>query len=167
MQFSSRLLLSSLWSAWAVLNFFCTATARTCRSLIKAGLAHVQFETIHPFLDGTDDLGRLLITYLLCLTMRSANRSYTSAVPKTHRAAYYELLERVRAKGEWEIWLDFFLTGVKETADQAAEAARRIVALFDEHQKKIERLGRPAASVLRVSSTATKPMYRSRPPLKR
>jgi Fic family protein len=69
---------------------------------------------------------------------------------KTHRAVYYELLDRVRARGEWEVWLDFFLTGVRETADQAAEAARRIVALFDEDARKIETLGRPAASVLRV-----------------
>ena len=119
--------------------------------LIKAGLAHVQFETIHPFLDGNGRLGRLLITFLLCA--HNAIREpilYLSLYLKTHRTAYYELLERVRTKGEWEVWLDFFLTGVKETADQAAEAARRIVALFEEHQKKIETLGRPAASVLRV-----------------
>jgi Fic family protein len=119
--------------------------------LMKAGLAHVQFETIHPFLDGNGRLGRLLITFLLCA--HNAIREpilYLSLYLKTHRTAYYELLERVRTKGDWEVWLDFFLTGVKETADQAAEAARRIVALFDEHQKKIETLGRPAASVLRV-----------------
>jgi Fic family protein len=119
--------------------------------LIKAGLAHVQFETIHPFLDGNGRLGRLLITFLLCA--HNAIREpilYLSLYLKTHRTAYYELLERVRTKGEWEVWLDFFLTGVKETADQAAEAARRIVALFEEHQRKIEALGRPAASVLRV-----------------
>src|SRR5260370_35537964 len=119
--------------------------------LIKAGLAHAQFETIHPFLDGNGRLGRLLITFLLCA--HDAIREpilYLSMYLKTHRAAYYELLERVRTKGEWEVWLDFFLTGVKETADQAAEAARRIVALFEEHQTKIETLGRPAASALRV-----------------
>jgi Fic family protein len=119
--------------------------------LIKAGLAHAQFETIHPFPDGNGRLGRLLITFLLCAN--NAIREpilYLSLYLKTHRATYYELLERVRTKGEWEVWLDFFLTGVKETADQAAEAARRIVALFEEHQRKIETLGRPAASVLRV-----------------
>jgi Fic family protein len=119
--------------------------------LIKAGLAHVQFETIHPFLDGNGRLGRLLITFLRCA--HNAIREpilYLSLYLKTHRAAYYELLERVRTKGEWAVWLDFFLTGLKETADQAAEAARRIVALFEEHQNKIEALGRPAASVLRV-----------------
>jgi Fic family protein len=119
--------------------------------LIKAGLAHVQFETIHPFLDGNGRLGRLLITFLLCAA--DAIREpilYLSLYFKTHRAAYYDLLDRVRTKGDWEAWLDFFLTGVKVTADQAAAAARRIVALFDEHRRQIETLGRPAASVLRV-----------------
>jgi Fic family protein len=93
---------------------------------------HVQFETIHPFLDGNGRLGRLLITFLLCA--QDVIREpilYLSLYFKTHRSAYYDLLDRVRAKGDWEAWLDFFLTGVKETADQAASAARRIVALFE------------------------------------
>jgi Fic family protein len=75
---------------------------------------------------------------------------YLSLYFKAHRAAYYEFLERVRLKGDWEAWLDFFLTGVKETADEAASAAHRIVALFAEHERRIAALGRPAASVLRV-----------------
>ena len=119
--------------------------------LIKAGLVHVQFETIHPFLDGNGRLGRLLITFLMCA--QEVIREpilYLSLYFKTHRAAYYDLLDRVRIKGDWEVWLEFFLTGVKETADQAASAARRIVALFEQHQRQIEALGRPAASVLRV-----------------
>jgi Fic family protein len=119
--------------------------------LIKAGLVHAQFETIHPFLDGNGRLGRLLITFLLCAA--NAIREpilYLSLYFKTHRSAYYDLLDRVRTKGDWEAWLDFFLTGVRETADQAAAAARRIVALFDDHRRQIETLGRPAASVLRV-----------------
>lgn len=119
--------------------------------LIKAGLVHVQFETIHPFLDGNGRLGRLLITFLLCA--QGVIREpilYLSLYFKTHRSAYYDLLDRVRAKGDWEAWLDFFLTGVKETADQAGSAARRIVALFEQHERKINALGRPAASVLRV-----------------
>jgi Fic family protein len=133
------------------LELFLHSNSRDMPVLIKAGLAHVQFETIHPFLDGNGRLGRLLITFLLCA--HNAIREpilYLSLYLKTHRAAYYELLERVRTKGEWEVWLDFFLTGVKETADQAAEAARRIVTLFEGHQRKIATLGRPAASVLRV-----------------
>src|SRR5208282_4160844 len=119
--------------------------------LVKAALAHVQFETIHPFLDGNGRLGRLLITFLLCA--QNVIREpilYLSLYFKTHRTTYYDLLDRVRVKGDWEVWLEFFLTGVKETADQAASAARRIVALFEEHQRQIETLGRPAASVLRV-----------------
>jgi Fic family protein len=119
--------------------------------LIKAGLAHVQFETIHPFLDGNGRLGRLLITFLLCAEgVMRAPILYLSLYFKRHRAAYYELLDRVRARGDWEAWLDFFLRGVKETSDEAAEAARRIAALFDEHRRRIEGLGRPAASALRV-----------------
>ena len=119
--------------------------------LIKAGLVHVQFETIHPFLDGNGRLGRLLITFLLCA--QNVIREpilYLSLYFKAHRTAYYDLLDRVRVKGDWEVWLEFFLTGVKETADQAASAARRIVTLFEEDQRRIEALGRPAASVLRV-----------------
>ncbi len=119
--------------------------------LIKAGLVHVQFETIHPFLDGNGRLGRLLITFLL--GAKEVIREpilYLSLYLKANRAAYYELLDRVRTRGEWETWLDFFLIGVRETADQAASAARRIIALFEEDQKKIETLGRPAVSVLRL-----------------
>ena len=119
--------------------------------LVKAGLVHVQFETIHPFLDGNGRLGRLLITFFLCA--QEVIREpilYLSLYFKTNRSAYYELLDRVRAKGDWESWLHFFLTGVKETADQASSAARRIVALFEVHQRKIDTLGRPAASAQRV-----------------
>ena len=119
--------------------------------VIKAGLVHVQFETIHPFLDGNGRLGRLLITFLLCAA--GALREpilYLSLYFKQHRAEYYELLDRVRARGDWEAWLAFFLTGVRDTADQAAAAARRILSVFEEHRRKIDALGRPAASVLRV-----------------
>jgi Fic family protein len=119
--------------------------------LIRAGLVHVQFETIHPFLDGNGRLGRLLITFLLCA--QGALREpilYLSLYFKTNRAAYYELLDRVRTKGDWEAWLDFFLVGVRDTAEQAASASREILDLFNKDRKKIETLGRPAASVLRV-----------------
>jgi Fic family protein len=119
--------------------------------LIKAGLVHVQFETIHPFLDGNGRLGRLLITFLLCAAgVLREPILYLSLYFKQHRSAYYDLLDRVRAKGDWETWLEFFLTGVGDTAEQAAAAARRIVAVFEEHRHKIEALGRPAASALRV-----------------
>jgi len=91
--------------------------------LVKAGLIHVQFETIHPFLDGNGRLGRLLFTFLLC--EQGALREpilYLSLYFKSNRAAYYELLDRARARGDWESWLDFFLIGVRDTADQAANA---------------------------------------------
>ncbi len=119
--------------------------------LIQAALIHVQFESIHPFLDGNGRLGRLLITFFL--SARGVIREpilYLSLYLKANRAAYYELLNRVRTSGDWEAWLNFFLIGVRETADQAASAARRIIALFEQDQRKIEALGRPAASVLRV-----------------
>jgi len=119
--------------------------------LVRAGIAHVQFETIHPFLDGNGRLGRLLITFLLCAQgVLREPILYLSLYFKTHRAAYYELLDRVRTRGDWEAWLDFFLIGVRDTADQAAEAARRILVLFERDQQRIAQLGRPAASVLRV-----------------
>ena len=119
--------------------------------LIKAALLHVQFETIHPFLDGNGRLGRLLITFLLCAGGALQEPIlYLSLYFKTHRSAYYELLDRVRSRGDWESWVDFFLRGVKETSDQAADAAKRIIALFEEHKHKIKDLGRPAGSVLRI-----------------
>ena len=119
--------------------------------LVKAGIAHVQFETIHPFLDGNGRLGRLLITFLLCAhNVLREPILYLSLYFKANRSAYYELLDRVRSRGDWEAWLDFFLIGVRDTAEQAASAARRIITLFERDEKKIEQLGRPAASVLRV-----------------
>lgn len=119
--------------------------------LIRAGLVHVQFETIHPFLDGNGRLGRLLITFLLCAAgVLREPILYLSLYFKQHRSAYYDLLDRVRATGDWESWLEFFLTGVRDTAEQAATAAHRVLALFEEHHRRIEALGRPAASVLRI-----------------
>src|SRR5580693_1003615 len=100
--------------------------------LVEAGLIHVQFETIHPFLDGNGRLGRLLITLFLC--SKGALREpllYLSLYFKAHRQRYYDLLQRVRTEGVWERWLDFFLTGVAETSVQAAGTARRILVLFE------------------------------------
>ena len=121
-------------------------------TLIKAGLAHVQFETIHPFLDGNGRVGRLLITLLLC--EEGALKKpilYLSLYFKTHRDRYYELLQKVRKEGAWEEWLRFFLEGVKETSAQAVEAARSILELFEEDRLKIrDNLGRSANSALRM-----------------
>jgi Fic family protein len=119
--------------------------------LIKAALAHVQFETIHPFLDGNGRLGRLLITFLLCAEKAlSEPILYLSLYFKTHRQEYYEHLQRVRTEGDWEQWLRFFLTGVMQTAEQATDAARSILSLFEKDRAKIEKLGRPAGSALRM-----------------
>ena len=119
--------------------------------LIKAGLVHAQFETIHPFVDGNGRLGRLLITFLLCAAgVLREPILYLSLYLKQHRSLYYELLDGVRAKGDWEAWLEFFLTGVRDTAEQAAASARNILAVFAADRRKIEGLGRPAASALRV-----------------
>lgn len=119
--------------------------------LIKAGLVHVQFETIHPFLDGNGRLGRLLITFLLCTHgILKEPILYLSLYFKSHRQHYYDLLQRVRDQGDWETWLEFFLDGITETSLQAADAAREILQLFEADRKRIEDLGRPAASALRV-----------------
>lgn len=120
-------------------------------ALVKAGLVHVQFETIHPFLDGNGRLGRLLITFLLCTQgILKEPILYLSLYFKTHRRHYYDMLQQVREQGDWETWLEFFLEGITETSLQAAEAAREILNLFETDRKRIETLGRPAASALRV-----------------
>jgi Fic family protein len=119
--------------------------------LVEAGLVHVQFETIHPFLDGNGRLGRLLITLLLCAkgTLREP-LLYLSLYFKTHRQRYYDLLRRVRTEGVWEEWLAFFLEGTEITARQAASAAVRILRLFEADGKKIQILGRKTASAVLV-----------------
>ena len=120
-------------------------------TLVKAALAHVQFETIHPFLDGNGRLGRLLITFLLCAADALQEPiMYLSLYFKSNRQRYYDLLQAVRETGDWETLLEFFLTGVKETSEQAASTARQILALFEADRRAIEGLGRPAASALQV-----------------
>ena len=119
--------------------------------LLKAALAHVQFETIHPFLDGNGRLGRLLITLLLC--EQKALREpmlYLSLYFKTHRQVYYELLNHVRLTGDWEAWLDFFSEAVIVTATQAVETAQELLNLSIQDRDKISGLGRAAASTLQV-----------------
>ena len=119
--------------------------------LLKAALVHVQFETIHPFLDGNGRLGRLLIILLLCVQkMLREPMLYLSLYFKTHRQYYYELLNEVRLSGNWEAWLDFFAEAVAVTATQAGDTARRLVDLVNEDRERISGLGRSAASALRV-----------------
>ncbi|HMM52161.1 MAG TPA: Fic family protein [Burkholderiaceae bacterium] len=116
--------------------------------LVKIALAHVQFETIHPFLDGNGRVGRLLITFLL--TERGVLGKpvlYLSHYFKQHRQTYYEHLQAVRDQGAWEAWLAFFLRGVIEVAGEAAETARRILQLREQHRAAITaQLGRAAGN---------------------
>jgi len=133
------------------LELFLHEEHRELPLLVKAGLAHVQFETIHPFLDGNGRLGRLLITFLLCAQGALQQPIlYLSLYFKTHRQAYYDLLTLVRTDGDWEAWMAFFLEGVQSTSAQAVIAARRILDLMAGDRKKIDELGRPAASAQRV-----------------
>jgi Fic family protein len=119
--------------------------------LLKAALAHVQFETIHPFLDGNGRLGRLLIALLLCeQKVLREPMLYLSLYFKTHRQYYYELLNNVRMTGDWEAWLDFFAEAVIVTATQAVETAQQLLDLSNQDRDKISGLGRAAASTLQV-----------------
>lgn len=119
--------------------------------LVKAALVHVQFETIHPFLDGNGRLGRLLITLLLCAEdILQEPLLYLSLYIKQHRETYYDLLQRVRIEGDWESWLHFFLTGVNETANQAVQTSRKILGLFQSDQQHIEASGRSTGTILRI-----------------
>jgi Fic family protein len=120
-------------------------------TLVRAGLAHVQFETIHPFQDGNGRVGRLLVTFLLCHAgVLRDPLLYLSLYLKQHRATYYELLDRVRRDGDWEAWLAFFVEGVRVTADSAVRAAQRLAEMFREDRSRIEPKGRRAGSALRV-----------------
>jgi Fic family protein len=120
-------------------------------ALIKAALAHVQFETIHPFLDGNGRVGRLLITLILAVEgILQQPLLYLSLYLKEHRAEYYDRLDGVRRDGDWERWLAFFADAVLATADSAVATARKIAALFDKDRQRIGGLGRAAGSALRV-----------------
>ncbi|HEB89711.1 MAG TPA: Fic family protein [Deltaproteobacteria bacterium] len=122
--------------------------------LVRAALAHVQFETIHPFLDGNGRVGRLLITFLLCHDgVIREPLLYLSLYFKQHREEYYELLDRVRREGVWEEWLAFFLAGVTQTADGAVATAQRLVELFRIDGERIQGEGKKAGSALRVHQT--------------
>jgi len=116
--------------------------------LIKAGMLHVQFETIHPFLDGNGRIGRLLVTLYLCSTgVIKKPLLYLSLYLKSNRTEYYKLLQKVREEGAWEDWLEFFLNGIAETANQAFEAATQMVHLFLGDRKRIsENLDRNAST---------------------
>ncbi len=137
--------------ALAALERFLNDQPEATPPLIKAALAHVQFETIHPFLDGNGRIGRLLI--VLQLVADGVLREpmlYPSLYFKTHRARYYELLDGVRQHGDWEAWLDFFAEGVQASAAQVVTTANALLALVNADRERIAMLGRVATSVLAV-----------------
>jgi Fic family protein len=116
--------------------------------LIKIGLAHAQFETIHPFLDGNGRLGRLLITFLLVeRDILQKPVLYLSYYFKQHRQEYYEILQNIRDTGDWETWLLFFLKGITEVSNEASRTVRKILLLREQHRNMItEKLGRAAGN---------------------
>jgi Fic family protein len=126
--------------------------------LIRAALAHAQFETIHPFLDGNGRLGRLLVTLLLSGEERVLSKPllYLSLYLKRNRDEYYERLQRVRTHGEWEEWIRFFLEGIVDVADSAAETTRRLLALVERDRHRIQSLGRAASSAARLHDLVTR-----------
>lgn len=142
---------SELAACLAALERFLNDQPEPIPPLLKAALAHVQFETIHPFLDGNGRIGRLLI--VLQLVADGVLREpmlYPSLFFKTHRALYYELLNEVRLRGDWERWLDFFAEGVQVSASQAVATANALLALVNADRDRIAGLGRAASSALAV-----------------
>ena len=130
-------------------------------TILRVGLAHVQFETIHPFLDGNGRVGRLLITLLLCHAgVLREPVLYLSLHFKKHRTEYYHLLNQVRRTGDWEAWLAFYLRGVKLTAEAAVTTAQSLTALFegDRHRILSTAAGR-AGSAVRVHDALKVKMY--------
>ncbi len=120
-------------------------------TLLKAGLVHAQFESIHPFLDGNGRLGRLLITFILCAEGALAQPLlYLSLFFKENRKDYYDYLQRVRSEGDWESWLRFYLEGVEAVSRQATTTAHDLLKMFESHRQKIQTLGKAAATALRL-----------------
>lgn len=125
--------------------------------LVRTGVAHAQFETIHPFLDGNGRVGRLLITLVLCAEgVLQEPLLYLSLYFKRHRDEYYERLQRVRTHGEWEEWLAFFLKGVAEVARGATDTTAKIVRMIERDRARIGEIGRGAATALRVHDVAVR-----------
>ena len=133
------------------LEQFLHVTGDDIPPLIRAGICHVQFETIHPFLDGNGRVGRLLITFMLLQAgVLAEPLLYLSLFFKQHRQTYYTLLDGVRRTGDWEAWLDFFLQGVAETAGEAESTAQRLLQMFRNDETRIQQENRYPSSALRV-----------------
>ena len=133
------------------LEEFIHATDDGMPTLLRAGLAHLQFETIHPFLDGNGRVGRLLIALMLCHAGALQEPVlYLSLYFKQHRSVYYQMLDRVRQTGDWERWLTYFLEGVRETAEGAVSTSQRLSRLFESDRALVQQSGRRALSALQV-----------------
>lgn len=138
---------SSILESMGKLELFLHDQPQRTSVLIKAALAHVQFETIHPFLDGNGRLGRLLITLLLCSeNVLKEPMLYLSLYFKTHRQQYYELLNNVRLTGDWEAWLDFFADALIYTATQAVDTVQALMKLSAQDSQRINGLKRISGS---------------------
>lgn len=142
---------NELAECWAALERFLNDVPDATDPLIKAALAHVQFETIHPFMDGNGRLGRLLIPLILTNgKVLSEPLLYLSVFFKKHRQVYYDKLQQVRLTGDWEGWLLFFVDAVADTATQAVNTAQQLNALRAEHRAQLSSLGRMAPSAQQV-----------------
>ncbi|MCX6567335.1 MAG: Fic family protein [Candidatus Aminicenantes bacterium] len=137
-------------------------------TLIKAALAHVQFESIHPFLDGNGRVGRLLIPMILCRDgILKEPLLYMSLYFRRRRTEYFDLLTKTRLEGDWEAWLRFFTEGVYEISKEASAAAGRLAAIGAEDRRKLESLGRMSSSALRLHQALQRRPLESIPSLSR
>lgn len=138
-----------LMSALGAMEKFIHGSPVETATLLKAGLVHAQFESIHPFLDGNGRMGRLLIPFIMIAEGAiSQPVLYLSLYFKNHRTEYYETLQRVRTHAAWEAWIDFYLQGVEEVSSEAAETANKLVKMFEQHRAQIKTLGRAAGTAL-------------------
>lgn len=153
-----------LMGALDSLERFIHAEPQPLPSLLKAAVAHAQFETIHPFLDGNGRIGRLMITLLLCADgVLSRPLLYLSLFLKKHRATYYERLQAVRQDGDWEGWIKFFLEAVVAVADEASRTTRDILVLIARDKERLLGLGKAAATALQVHSFVARHVYMTVP----
>jgi Fic family protein len=140
--------------AMSALEKFLHDMPRRTAAMVKIALAHVQFETIHPFLDGNGRVGRLLIPLLFFQEgILQEPLLYLSLYFKAHRSEYYDLLSKVRTDGDWEVWLSFFAEGVREMAENAVSTARKLVDIAGEDRVRIQTFGRQSGSCLQVHLT--------------
>lgn len=141
----------------AALERFLHATGDGISPLARAALAHVQFETIHPFLDGNGRVGRLLIVLMLCdAGLLDEPSLYLSLFFKSRRDEYYQRLDAVRTQGDWEGWLQFFFEGVVATSGQAVDTAQRLLRLFQDDRERLRGTGRIAGTALRLHEAFTR-----------